>query len=90
MEEGAQPKMEVQFAPEIEKKLNDMAAQSGRGTAELVRDAVVGYISEVSTTRQMLDSRYDDIKAGRVHLIDGDDAFAQLHEGIEARRNQPA
>ena len=63
--------MEVHCAPEIEKQLNDLAAQSGRGTAELVRDAVAGYIGEVHATRGMLDSRYDDIRAGRVRLLDG-------------------
>ena len=82
--------MEVQFAPEIEKQLNDLAAQSGRGTDELVRDAVAGYVGEVSATQRMLDSRYDDIKDGRVQLLDGEEAFARLHEGIEARRNRPA
>jgi predicted DNA-binding protein len=82
--------MDVQFAPEIEKQLNDLAAQSGRGKAELVQDAVAGYMSEVSTTRQMLDSRYDDIKSGRVQLMDGEDAFARLHASIQARRNRPA
>jgi hypothetical protein len=37
--------MEVHFTPETEQKLNDLAVQSGRGTAdELARD-VVGDIS---------------------------------------------
>jgi predicted DNA-binding protein len=82
--------MEVQFAPELEKQLNDLATQSGRGAAELVQDVVAGYVSEVSETREMLNSRYDDIKGGRVKLIDGEEAFARLHEKIEARRNSPA
>ena len=79
--------MEVQFAPEIEKQLNDLAAQSGRDASELVQDAVAGFVSEVSEVREMLDSRYDDIKSGRVKLVDGEEAFARLHEKIEARRN---
>ena len=79
--------MEVRFEPELEKQLNNLALQSGLGPAELVQDVVAGYVREVSETREMLDSRYDDIKSGRVKLIDGEEAFARLHERIEARRN---
>ena len=82
--------MEVHFTPELEKKLNDLAALSGRPVDELVQDAVAGLVDELSETRQMLDSRYDDIKSGKVKLIPGDEAFARLHERIEARRNGPA
>ena len=82
--------MEVHFTPELEKKLNDLAALSGRPADELVQDAVAGLVDELAGTREMLDSRYDDIKSGRVELIPGDEAFAQLHERIEARRNGPA
>lgn len=41
-------------------------------------------------TREMLDRRYDDIKSGKVKLIPGEEAFARLHERIDARRSQPA
>ncbi len=41
--------MEVHFAPETEKKLNDLAAQSGRATAdELVQHVVEGYFEELA------------------------------------------
>ena len=82
--------MEVQFAPEIEKHLNDLAARSGRDASELIQDAVAGFVSEVSEVREMLDSRYDEIRNGTVKLIDGEEAFARLHERIEARGNSPA
>ncbi len=72
--------MEIQFAPELEKQLNDLATQSGRGPAELIQDAVAGYVSEMSETCEMLNSRYDDIKSGRVKLIPGDEVFARLRE----------
>jgi uncharacterized protein (DUF433 family) len=36
--------MEVHFTPETEKKLRDLAAQSGRGTDELAEDALVSYV----------------------------------------------
>ena len=81
--------MEVQFAPELEKQLNDLAIQSGCGPAELIQDVMAGYLSEVGGTHEMLNHRYDDIKSGRVKLIDGEEAFARLHERIESRRNSP-
>ena len=82
--------MEVQFTPDVEKKLNEIAVQSGRGTAAaLVQDVVEGYFEELAQTRQMLDGRYDDIKSGRVKLIPGDEVFARLREKSEARRAKP-
>jgi predicted transcriptional regulator len=78
--------MEVHFTPDLEKKLNDLAAQSGRSTDELVQDAVAGMVDELAETREMLDRRYDDIKSGNVKLIPGEEAFARLREKIDARR----
>ena len=72
--------MEVQFAPELEKQLNDLATQSGRAVPDLVQDAVVGFVSEMGETREMLNSRYDDIKSGKVKLIPGEEVFARLRE----------
>ena len=82
--------MEVHFTPELEKRLNDLATQSGRPAVELVQDAVAGWVDELGETRNMLDSRYDDIKNGKVKLIPGDEAFARLRERIDARRPTPA
>ena len=81
--------MEVQFEPDLQAKLDQMARESGRAAIELVRDAVAGYVDEVVGTREMLNSRYDDIKSGKVKLIDGEEAFARLRERIDARRNSP-
>jgi hypothetical protein len=36
----------------------------------------------------MLDSRYDDLKSGRVKPIDGEEAFARLKAKTEVRRNR--
>jgi hypothetical protein len=82
--------MEVHFAPETEKKLKDLAAQAGRGTAdELVRDVVEGYFDELAQTREMLGSRYDDLKSGRVKPIPGDEVEAYFREkSATARRSQ--
>jgi hypothetical protein len=81
--------MEVQFTHETEKKLKDLAVQSGRGTDDLVEDATAAYIDELFQTRQILDSRYDDIKSGRVKLVPGEEAFARLRAKSAARRAKP-
>jgi predicted DNA-binding protein len=70
--------MEVHFTPETEKKLKDLSRQSGRGTDDLVEDAIAGYFDEVLQAREMLNRRYDDLKSGRVKPIDGEEAFARL------------
>ena len=83
--------MEVHFAPETEKKLKDLAAQSGRSTAdELVQQVVEGYFEELAQAREILDSRYDDLKSGKVKAIPGDEVAAHFREkSTAARRSQP-
>jgi len=80
--------MEVRLKPETESRLQELAAQTGRAPDELVEDAMAGYLKELAQTRQMLDSRYDDIKSGRVKPIDGEEAFASLRRKSEVRRTQ--
>lgn len=80
--------MEVQFTPEVEKKLNELAALSGRPALELVQDAVAGFVDELAETREMLDRRYDDIKSGKVMMIPGDEAFSRLMAKTEAQRKR--
>ena len=81
--------MEVHFAPEVEKKLNEFAAQSGRGADEVLQDALAGYFEEVEQIRQTLDSRYDDLKSGRVKPIPGEEVFAELRAKSAALRAKP-
>ena len=81
--------MEVHFTADTEKKLRDLAAQSGRGTDDLVEDAMAGYLVEVLQVREMLDSRYDDLKSGRVKPIPGEEVFARLRAKSEARKAKP-
>jgi predicted DNA-binding protein len=79
--------MEVRFSPETERKLNDLATQTGRGTpGEFVRDVVEGYFDEHAQAREMLDSRYDDLKSGRVRPIPGDEVAAYFREKSAAAR----
>jgi hypothetical protein len=82
--------MEVHFTPEQEKKLNDVAAQTGLAADELVQDVIAGYLEGLAGVREMLDRRYDDIKSGCIKLIDGEEAFARLREKSDLRRNGPA
>ena len=75
--------MEVHLKPETESRLNELASKSGRPTDDLVEDAMAGYLGEVAEARNMLDSRYDDIKSGRVKPIDGEAFFESLRQREE-------
>ena len=79
--------MEVHVTPETAKKLNDLAATSGRAPDDIVEDALAGYLEEVTAVRETLDCRYDDLKSGRVKPIDGEEAFRTLREKSERRRS---
>jgi hypothetical protein len=37
--------MEVHFSPDVEKKLRDLANETGRKTDELVQDTVAGFVT---------------------------------------------
>ncbi|MCX6607607.1 MAG: hypothetical protein NTV52_29020 [Acidobacteria bacterium] len=76
--------MEVHFTPELEKRLSDISAQTGRPTDELVQDVMAGYVHELVSARDTLDCRYDDLKAGRVELVDGETFFDNLRQREEA------
>jgi len=81
--------MEVHLTPDTEKKLNDLATQSGRGPDEVLQDALAGYFDEVMQTREMLNSRYDDLKSGEVKPISGDEVEAYFREKSTAARRSP-
>jgi predicted transcriptional regulator len=78
--------MVVHLKPETESRLQELAATTGRAPEELVEDAMTGYLAELSQVRNSLDSRYDDIKSGRVQPIDGETAFVQLRQKSQDRR----
>ena len=48
----------MRFTAELERKLTELAAESGRSADELVQDAVPGMFDELADTREMLDRRY--------------------------------
>ena len=78
--------MEVHFTPGVQAKLEQMARDTGRPSAELLEDAVIGLFDELAQTREMLDRRYDDLESGRVKPIDGEAAYRQLMEKTDQRR----
>ena len=83
--------MEVHLSnPELQAKIDRWVSETGRPADELVEDAMAGYFGELVQVRELLDSRYDDIKAGKVQLMDGEVAFARLKEKTEAQRNRIA
>jgi hypothetical protein len=72
--------MEVHFKPDTESRLTELASRTGRGTDDLVEDALSGYLAEIAEVREMLDGRYDDFKSGRVKPIDGEAFFDNLRQ----------
>ena len=74
----------VQITPETESRLKDLALKGGRPTDDLVEDALAGYLEEAVQVCGLLDSRYDDIKSGRVEPLDGEAFF----DGLRRRENE--
>src|SRR5580704_14643987 len=72
--------MEVQFAPDLQAKLDKLASETGRPPGELVEDVVAGYFDELAQARERLNSRYDALKSGRVKPIDGEAFFESLRQ----------
>ncbi len=63
---------------DLRAKLDRWVTETGRGPADLIEDAMAGYFEELARTRQMLNSRYDDLKSGSVEPVDGEDFFERL------------
>ena len=82
--------MEVHFRTETESRLQELAAKTGRAPADLIEDAMAGYLQELAEVRGMLDGRYDDLKSGGVKPVDGEEAFAKLRHKSksDARRGR--
>jgi predicted transcriptional regulator len=78
--------MEVNFAPDLQARIDQLVVETGRAPEKLVEDAMAGYVAELVQTREMLDSRYDDLKSGRVKPVPGDEVIARLRAKSAARR----
>jgi hypothetical protein len=64
-----------------------LVIETGRPPDKLLEDAMAGYVAELLQTHEMLNSRYDDLKSGRVKPIPGDEVIARLREKSAARRS---
>ena len=65
--------MEVNFTPELQAQIDKLVAETGYPVEKLIEDALAGYAPELAQTREMLDSRYDDLKSGSVKPISRQD-----------------
>ena len=82
--------MEVQLTPDVEKQLNDLATQSGCGANDVLEDALAGYFEEVAQTHQLLNSRYEDLKSGRVKPVSREELITHFREKSDAGRRTTA
>jgi predicted DNA-binding protein len=80
--------VQINLTPQTQAKLDKLAQETGRNADDLVEDALVGYLDEVAQLRQILDSRYDDLKSGQLQAIDGDVALAQMREKSRVHRSE--
>jgi predicted transcriptional regulator len=81
--------MEIYFNPDLQAKIDQLVLETGRAPDKLIEDAMAGYVAELEQARELLDSRYDDLKSGRVKPIPGDEVIARLREKSAARRSPP-
>lgn len=72
--------------PELQAKIDQWVTETGRTADELAEVAMTGYFEELAQVRETLDSRYDDLKSGRVQPIDGEEALEQLRQREEKLR----
>jgi hypothetical protein len=79
--------MEIHLTPELQRKLIDVTTKTGRQIDDLVQEAVAGFVDELTAVRHMLDTRYDDVKSGRVEPVDGEEAFTRLRDKSQSRRS---
>jgi hypothetical protein len=76
--------------PELRAKLDRWVTETGRAPDELVEDAMAGYFDELARTRELLNSRYDDLKSGKVKPIDGEEFFENLRSREDELLRKPS
>jgi hypothetical protein len=75
--------MEVHLGPDLQAKIDQLVSETGCSPDKLLEDALAAYVPELAGTREMLDSRYDDLKSGKVKPIDGEAFFEGLRQREE-------
>ncbi len=76
------------FCPDLQAQIDQLVIETGRTPDELVEDAMAGYVAEFAETREMLNSRYDDLKSGTVKPVDGEEFFENLRRRENALPKQ--
>ena len=82
--------MDVHLSPDLEARVRQWIAETGRTADELAEDAFAGYFAEMALMRETLDRRYDEIKSGKVQLLDGEEVIENLKAEIETKRRRRA
>ncbi|HXA80340.1 MAG TPA: hypothetical protein VNV14_03640 [Opitutaceae bacterium] len=62
-----------------------MIIETGCPIEQLIEDGLAGYVPELAQTREMLDSRYDDLNSGKVTPIPGEAFFERLRQQRDER-----
>jgi hypothetical protein len=70
--------MDVPLNPVLQAQVDEWVEQTGRPARELVGDLLAGYFEEMARLRATVDSRYDDLKSGKVQPIDGETFLESL------------
>jgi hypothetical protein len=81
--------MEVNLNTDLQAKIDQLALETGRPVDDLVEDAIAGYFGELLQARETLNSRYDDLKSGRVQPVDGEAFFESLRQREEELIHKP-
>jgi predicted DNA-binding protein len=79
--------MNVKLKPETERRLAELATETGLATDDFLENMIEGYFEEAQALRAMIDSRYDDVVSGQAELIDGEEAFRRLKAKTQAERS---
>ena len=79
--------MEVHLSTDVQAKLDLLSNETGRKREEFVLDALAGYFDELVQVRGLLDSRYDDLKSGRVALLSAEQVAAHFSKKSAARHS---
>jgi predicted transcriptional regulator len=70
--------MEVQLNPDLQGKLDNLAARRQLSSSQIVEEVMAVYLGGVESFRQTLDSRYDEVVSGQVKLLDGEEVFGEI------------
>ena len=74
--------------PELQSRVDQWVNDTERPAEELVEDAIAGHLDEMAQVRHTLDTRYDDVKSGKVKLVPVDEVRAYFRAKSAARRAQ--